>query len=622
MTVNIQGKSGLARLLAIENLNVIHDPKAVTAAFDLKSRTIVLPILKQMSGYVYDWFIAHEISHALFTPPDEYLKLADETHPIIANICEDARIEKLIKRKYPGTRKDCFAFYKRFSSDEEDFFGIKDVEDLTKLTTSDRLNLHFKIGYFREIPFRDEEKRFITGLTKAETFQDIDKIARELFEFMKQDGQVVEVSVTKLGITNEGESSDGIEIKTSENHLGMGYTQKSFDENFQKNALIDQEISDEVIYGDIYKFSDKDFNNVLKPLDKHALLEDDRARYDSLIRTITPIVGMMVNEFNMRKAAKDYQRTLTSNSGRINPKKISQYKTKDDIFKRNEVIPAAKNHGMVIFIDWSGSMMSHLSATFKQLIVLMEFCKRVQIPFMVYGFTDSTKTGIQITSDLISGDNANLVMFELFNSKDNIKSFRDKSSKFLYSVESNRPKNIFYMTGTPLNNAAFHVETAIKRFQRSRNVEKTSFILLSDGEPTDKLIKNNKKIIKEKIIMRDTNTYKNYSISNPNIAFHTILEYVKETCNIHKNIGFYLTDYLNNYGIELIAPHIQKEEHEKLIKKFNENKFVSMEKSKAFDQYFAISVNNFDVNNNFNPQQIKNRVKSLIFLKKFIEEIA
>ena len=53
-----------------------------------------------------------------------------------------------------------------------------------------------------------------------------------------------------------------------------------------------------------------------------------------------------------------------------------------------KAIPDAKNHGMMMFIDWSGSMSDKLTATIHQLMNLTMFCKKVQIPFEVYAFTD------------------------------------------------------------------------------------------------------------------------------------------------------------------------------------------------------------------------------------------
>ena len=51
--------------------------------------------------------------------------------------------------------------------------------------------------------------------------------------------------------------------------------------------------------------------------------------------------------------------------------------------------PGATNHGLVMFVDWSGSMADNFHNTIKQTLNLVWFCKRVNIPFEVYAFTNS-----------------------------------------------------------------------------------------------------------------------------------------------------------------------------------------------------------------------------------------
>ena len=119
-------KSILAKLMASENISVRH-AKVPTAGFDPKSRTLVLPILKEMEGEVYDLFVCHEVGHALYTPAEGWHKAVCENGPNykgFLNIVEDARIEKLIKRKYHGAAKAMHAGYQVLMH-ERDFFGLK-----------------------------------------------------------------------------------------------------------------------------------------------------------------------------------------------------------------------------------------------------------------------------------------------------------------------------------------------------------------------------------------------------------------------------------------------------------------------------------------------------------------
>ena len=84
---SFETKSQLARLLANENLKVEHTA-INTAAFDLTTRTLYVPIWKEMTGELYDLLMGHEVGHALETPPEGWHKalsqgFKDVTEPLI-----------------------------------------------------------------------------------------------------------------------------------------------------------------------------------------------------------------------------------------------------------------------------------------------------------------------------------------------------------------------------------------------------------------------------------------------------------------------------------------------------------------------------------------------------------
>ena len=64
----------------------------------------------------------------------------------------------------------------------------------------------------------------------------------------------------------------------------------------------------------------------------------------------------MVKEFEQRKAAELYARQNIAKTGVIDTNKLHTYKYNDDIFRRVATIPKGKNHGFVMFLDWSGSI--------------------------------------------------------------------------------------------------------------------------------------------------------------------------------------------------------------------------------------------------------------------------
>jgi hypothetical protein len=161
-------KGNLARLLATENLVVEHR-SVPTACFDVDRRVLTLPNWDRASGIVYDMLVGHEVGHALFTPNEDWREAADCPKDFI-NVIEDARIEKLMKRKYPGLRKSFAGGYAELNA--QDFFGLGG-DDLTEYSLIDRINLHFKVGATALIPFVENEKVFVTRTEEAETFVEV-----------------------------------------------------------------------------------------------------------------------------------------------------------------------------------------------------------------------------------------------------------------------------------------------------------------------------------------------------------------------------------------------------------------------------------------------------------------
>mgnify|MGYP003337407619 FL=1 len=93
-------KRGLARLLARENLTVRH-ANVPTANFDLQSRTLTLPLWKNITVDQYDLLIGHEVGHALYSDDIEAVKTSHQfpgLHTYI-NVLEDVRIERRVQEE-------------------------------------------------------------------------------------------------------------------------------------------------------------------------------------------------------------------------------------------------------------------------------------------------------------------------------------------------------------------------------------------------------------------------------------------------------------------------------------------------------------------------------------------
>ena len=77
----------------------------VSSRLPVVNRILTIPIFKeeQKSKHVYDMLVGHEVSHALYTPSDSWKEMAKRTKEFksFVNVIEDARIDKLIQKKYP-----------------------------------------------------------------------------------------------------------------------------------------------------------------------------------------------------------------------------------------------------------------------------------------------------------------------------------------------------------------------------------------------------------------------------------------------------------------------------------------------------------------------------------------
>lgn len=443
-------KGQLARLLATENLTVEHK-KCETASFDVDTRVLSLP-LWLVSNTVYDLLLGHEVGHALFTPCDAWGETAGTIPKSYINITEDVRVEKLMKRKFPGLRKDFYNGYRELNDD--DFFGISDV-NVDKLKLIDRINLHYKIGIVdatNPIPFTPEEQVFVDRAGAAETFNEALELARDVFEWQRdQDAQTppeTEDNTNKgTGVDSQQADSESPQSEWSEeatetqedrqqstpggatsgpikeDNLGghdeieEGHTDKSFEESLKHNQ--DQNGWNSPSYYDIPKINT---NSVIVPWRQvwetadtfwslpqytdpgHEVyvgisFDECDSTYRQFKKSCQQEVNYLVKEFECKKSAAAYARASTSKTGVLDTQKLHNYKFSDDIFRRITITPDGKNHGLIFLLDWSGSMSNVIHDTVKQLLTLCFFCKKVGIPFSVYAFGNFFWDKNQVTSE-------------------------------------------------------------------------------------------------------------------------------------------------------------------------------------------------------------------------------
>ena len=202
---NQEVKGTLAKLLATENIIVEHR-RCETAQFDVDKRILTLPIW-DASDRVYNMLVGHEVGHALYTPNEDWSKKYDLPQSYV-NVTEDARIEKLMKRKFPGLTKDFYKGYQELNDD--DFFQIED-EDISRLNLIDRINLYFKIGSYSIIPFNDTEMALRDATGAAETFLDAIEAAKAIYAYEKEKKEEEKLANIGLKDATEGVNLDETE---------------------------------------------------------------------------------------------------------------------------------------------------------------------------------------------------------------------------------------------------------------------------------------------------------------------------------------------------------------------------------------------------------------------------
>lgn len=592
--MEINQKSNLAKLLATENLSVEHQ-NVSTAAFDLKARKVILPRWVEMAPELYDLFIGHEVSHGLETPPEGWHTATCNRgggFKSFLNVIEDARIEKLIKLRYPGIVKSFAKGYDILL--KKDFFGLKNTE-ISDLPLIDRINLHFKGGSMLAVPFSAEEMPFVDAVAKCNTWDEVVELANSLFEHSKSeeamqnqmqpeddlfgddtddaeysdDGYSDDVSEPWDDPETAEESDAGEDGESSDESGDADEDGESSEETDTSNATTGEESeeSEETDETSTEKTSD---GNIMKgssdgSLEPEAMTDTNfRAREQELIKTdgletlnvtwpklitkrlvmpcaevwdfettyneyggpkYTPAeaenillkrfqtkhkttINQLVQQFEMKRKATAIKKQRINSTGKLNEDKLWAYKLTDDLFLSSTTVPDGQNHGMLMLLDMSGSMYQQMKSTLEQLMIQIAFCKKVNIPFKVYGFSSCANSYNTRWQDLvrdpkvgdINWDDVQVGLVELITSDLGAAQYTKVFKKLLgYATvfgnyyRNNDFDNVVEMDRscaprhlnlgmTPLAEGIMILRDIAIEFKESKSLEVLNTIILTDGD--------------------------------------------------------------------------------------------------------------------------------------------
>lgn len=781
----VEQKSMLAKLMAAENITVEHK-KIPTAAFDVKNRVLLLPILKWKPGTdVYDLFCAHEVGHALWTPYEGWHSSISEKgkgFKSFLNVIEDARIEKKIKRKFAGARKCMIAGYKELLN--EDFFGLRKMGmNPNDLGLIDRINLYTKAGTDYGVEFSDEEKEWVEKVMRTETFEDVLKVTNDLYEWCKENESETDNSYDDFeddfeddsewndeydpsNYEGEGSEEDDSEEESSsdsgsegdnsdDSESGMNSFEKEVkdemdkmkeemesksdessnesdesdktsestktsngpeggygdpfgdrndmsgpvsqtDENFRENESEMSDMSDRVVVPKYCTFPKIDIDAVIINYKKaHKELTSFYSQLEGASDTGTRLlkkfkssndkmISYMAKEFEMKKAADIHRRAYSSKKGTLDMNKVHAYKYSENLFQQITSFPEGKNHGMVMFIDWSGSMHHYMKDTIEQLINLTMFCSKVQIPFEVYSFSDhfrdwkdeenyeisqrreefpynvnhlGKKIADYKTNELVVNKNTKLI--NLFSSKMRNVELTQAYKNLLMVAEGFDTRynyyysrsdyygipNNFSLGGTPLDDTIVMAKSVIEDFKIKSRAQIVNAVFLTDGESnggsgyldTDNMVRG---YSRHTLHVDDkesrTRTYPKRNGRQLN-ATDILLEALKKSLGINL-LGFFLTTGGGRRTASSLSRVMFDYVTDEEVSKFRKDKFLIETKS-SYDELYIINTKGLEIDDINHIGQVeagsskaeirralkkntKNKLQNRVLLNAFIEKVA
>ena len=646
---------------------------------------------EEMTKDIYDLMVGHEIGHALWTPLDMLEKAAvRKINHGFMNIIEDARIEKFAVRKYPGLvgvfkrgyidliKKDFFGT----SGKDVNSYNLIDRINIffktadTNIIFSDEekvwVNRIAKAETEDEVLDLAEELYAWMAENETETDNHDSGMSDEDGEMMPdssgesdssgEDNESGEDDDTENGESSDADGSDADDgdsdgdstegkseetgksdsVEGGQNSTGKGGPPVATTDAASgkgMDALRDKSAGDRT-YVRVPKVDLKkivvDTKTLLEEFNAHYLDEKSkdclywnktREEVEALKFDSKKTVSYMVKEFEMKKAADQYARAATSKTGSLDMSKLHTYKYNEDLFKKVTTLPGATNHGMVMVLDWSGSMCSNLLGTLSQMYNLIWFCRRTKIPFEVFAFSDvygGRRYGVDnFANEFKSGDialkkfnllnffSSNMTLSEEMDMMHILWMYATRYSGFRNWREMghpyNEPKNLS-LGGTPLNESIIAMMDLVPKFKNDTGVQKVNTIFLTDGASSrlagvydysfDSRTNEHKENIKPcddgpwtktSIVVTDPVVNKTYEVS---YMTNDLIRMLKNRVSGMNVVGFFIagngkSGRVDKNTLQHLLPEEDMSKIMEKVKFINKNKYLSISQL-GYDEYYVL----------------------------------
>ena len=378
-------------------------------------------------------------------------------------------------------------------------------------------------------------------------------------------------------------------------------------------------------------------------------------------------VNYLVKEFECRKSADAYARATVSKTGLLDCTKLHSYKYNEDLFKKITTLPDGKNHGLIFVLDWSGSMSTVLMDTIKQLFNLVWFCKKVQIPFQVFAFTnewnrhnqyDEFKYGhynlpfehheikdgqliVENQFSMLEFLSSNVKKKDLEHHMLNIwrtAQVMDSKGRWDHNYYYQAPHGLS-LSGTPLNEAFVSLNYIIPQFKKQTGVQKIQCITLTDGEAhpisyskqfTDRdghTYMGSRSTMHGSVFIRDSNGKTHSCGDNYHQLTASLIHQLRGRFSDVNFIGIRVLD--NRESTSFIRRYCEwdQDKFSDLHQQWRKTKSVMIENGGGYHAYFALSSSalnsddSFEVKEDATKAQIRSAFKKSLSAKKMNKKV-
>jgi hypothetical protein len=326
-----------------------------------------------------------------------------------------------------------------------------------------------------------------------------------------------------------------------------------------------------------------------------------------------------------------------------------------------------------MYIDWSGSMHDQMANTIDQLMILALFCKKINVPFDAYAFSDVYGEGDGSDSEKYidryhkwekneTGDlgiNKNFRLLHLVSSTLSSSKFQNSMIQLMRLRHGfNIGRIIDYGTelprrlrlgGTPLNETIISAIKQVPVFQKKHGVQIVNTIFLTDGQghPTRGTWDSEKQNFSggihgraSKVILVDPVTKIQYEIDGR--SHSTSIPFLKalKDRTSSRVVGFYIAPCSTKKRFKQEITYsgvVNWSETDALWEKMKKDSFIVVEDDLGYEQFYVVSSKSLKVQNeeveidsemskakmkNTFIKQRRNKVGNKVLLGRFAEFVA